>query len=62
MILARRTLLFSGVHKVSTTLWPMSRVTTGATSPELFGGIVASRVVFHRLMLGSFSKLGFFKS
>jgi hypothetical protein len=47
MILARRTLLFPGVHKVPTTLAAMSRVITGATSPELFGDIIASRIVFH---------------
>ena len=48
MILARRALLFAGVHKVSTTLWVMSRMITGATNPELFRGIVAGRIVFHR--------------
>jgi hypothetical protein len=48
MILARRALLFSGVHKVSTTLWVMSRMITRATNPELFRGLVAGRIVFHR--------------
>jgi len=48
MISARRALLFSGVHKISTTLWAMSRVITKARSFELIGGIFACRIVFHR--------------
>jgi hypothetical protein len=48
MIFARRTFLFSGVHKVATTLWRMSRVITGATNFELIGDIDAGRIVFHR--------------
>jgi len=48
MILARRALLFADVHKVSTTLWAMTRVIAGATTSELIRDIVAGRIVFHR--------------
>ena len=48
MIFARRTLLFSGMHNVSTALRAMTRVITGTMSLELVGDIVAGRIVFHR--------------
>jgi hypothetical protein len=47
MIFARRALLFSGVHKVSTTVRGMCRVITGAAGSQLIGDIVAGRIVFH---------------
>jgi len=47
MIFARRTLLFSGVHKVSATLRTMTRVIARTTGSELVGAIVAGGIVFH---------------
>jgi len=47
MIFARRRLLFSDVHKVSTTLPPGIGVITEIASSELIGDIVAGRIVFH---------------
>jgi len=51
MILARRTLLFASVHKVSATLRPMRRMITEATSSELIGDVVTCRIVFHQSYL-----------